>query len=291
MKKAGKILAAISVVCAGFLSFSLWQKLNPKPGPASGLELSRNEQVPKTEGPAGWLETMQVGQVVAAGQAESEDPPAGAVSEAQLPAQSRQAALRKFLVRSNPDLAEELGLTQQEAAEMLDVLSNGTLQAMEGSNADGKSAEEKRSAGLEAQLRLDSALIALLGDQRFKKWEVYKQGSQRRHQVELLRGDLLEGEARLSDEQARSLVAAVSAENVRLNGMPSSQNARLDAANGAIDSRATDLNDIEESHRRLIHAASAILSPSQLAAYEKRLSAEMAMRRQVNSYLQTPASR
>lgn len=279
MKKAAKILAVISVASACSLSIGLWQKLTEKQDRTSGRGFSENEQVHVPEVPAGWPVTKEVVRVVAAPavrEPEPEDSPSGAASEAPASAQSRRAAIRSFLESSHPDLAEEVGLTQEEAAAMLDLVLEGNLQAFEASAARERSAVERRSAILEAQLRQDSALTALIGEQRFKQWEVYRHGAQRRHQVALLR-EALAGQAPLSDEQARALVAVVSSENVRLNGMQNSA-----------ESRPTpDVRDIEESHRRLIDAASAILSSTQLAAYEERLGAEMAARRQQQLFLQT----
>lgn len=282
MRKAAKILSFISLVSAGSILLSLW----------SAQEPSGKEHVRGPEPPAAAQASQEVVRVTAAtsiGQAGPKDPQAGAASGAPLDnevasGQPSRVSLRSFLATNNPDLAEALGLTKEEAAAVLDLVADGLVRGFAANSADELSAEERRRARLEARVGQESDLKALLGEQKYKDWEVYQQGSVRRQQVANLRAQLLGGQAPLSDEQSRALIAAVSEENVRLNGRRYSAEATPGIANGSVGNRTPDLNEIEQSQLRLLDAARTILSSSQLAAYEEGLSAELALRRQLESF-------
>lgn len=267
MRKIPRVLSVVSLVFAGYLSMSLWDRLTAEPARTNARETAADEPGAPVTTDRSQTAPRVIGQA-ATRQGALDNPQASAAPKDVIdPEQQRRTALRTMLAHNNPDLAEALGLTEQQAKAVLEVVAEGTLNGFAANAEKGLSDAERRQARLAAQSEQESALKALIGEQKFRDWEVYQQGSVRRQQVVQLRTRLQAGPNPLSDEQSRALIAAVTADNGLLHG-----------ATGGKE--MPDISAFDQSERRLLDEARTILNPAQFDDYAGKLRAEMAMRRQ-----------
>jgi len=175
------------------------------------------------------------------------------------------------------DLASALHVPQATADRVLDVLADAQLHYQEmidkGGAADGTEMNARATAARDATSQeRRQALLALLGEAGYERWQDYDESQQTRYQVRDLRHQLANTAEPLRDDQFEPLIAAVHAERVRLN-------AEIRAyAKGAAPGQDRDLRDTDEwmqhvaATRARIHAsAQSILTAGQLARLDSMM--------------------
>lgn len=265
MRKIPGILTGIGLVLAGYLSMSFWDRLTAERTSGNATEPADNRRSAPVTNERSQSATQESGQA-AARQDNSVAPEVSAAPAVIDREQQRRMGLRTMLTSTHSDLAEALGLTDQDARTVLAIVEEATAKAFAANDTRGLPDAERRQAHLAAKAEQESSLKALLGEQKFQEWEVYERGGARRQMVTSLRTRLQEGANPLSDEQSRALMAAVTADNALLHG-----------ATGA--GGLPDIGAIDQSESRLLDAARTILSPAQFDVFETSVRQEAAMRR------------
>lgn len=189
--------------------------------------------------------------------------------------------LRSVMSQMYPDLAAELGLTDEEARKLLDLVVEQQLDltsesvAMMTAGTDPAAMQATQRKMVEKQEAHERELSALLGS-KYPKWEEYQGTAAARQQVAQLRGTLAAGGNPLSEAQEKSLVAAFAKEQSRVareqrEWMASS--AALSSSNVMQDS----LNQALEGQRRLLDVAAPILDATQLAQFRRQVDQQASM--------------
>lgn len=190
--------------------------------------------------------------------------------------------LRSAMTQMYPDLAAELGLTDEEAGKLLDLmvkqqldLTAESVAMITGGTDDPANMQATQRKLVEKQEAHERELAALLGG-KYAKWEEYQGTAAARQQVAQLRGTLAAGGNPLSDAQEKSLVAAFAKEQSRVTReqrewMASS--AALDSSNIMQES----LKQALEGQRRLLDVAAPILDATQLAQFRRQVDQQASM--------------
>jgi hypothetical protein len=189
---------------------------------------------------------------------------------------------RMFLPRMYPDVAKALGLTPAEEEKFFDMLarqqaeaSSDTLGALGGGTPDRATQEELQRKAMARQQANQAELTALLGG-RVTQWQEYQASLPARRQVSELQTSLGTGKT-LSDAQSSSLIAAINAEQTRIQ--QDRRNEPRPAPGTQQNFAEAQLQRVTESNRRLLAAATPHLDPEQLASYRRMLEQEEAVTR------------
>jgi hypothetical protein len=125
---------------------------------------------------------------------------------------------RSYVEINNPDLAEELGLSEKETAGLVNLLAEIEIAGQIASPAlsnnaslDLATVEEMRRRQEALQRQQDESLRTMLGG-KYSQWQEYQQTVGARRQVRALAQQLALAGAPLSETQTRSLTAAVISE-------------------------------------------------------------------------------
>jgi xanthine/CO dehydrogenase XdhC/CoxF family maturation factor len=191
----------------------------------------------------------------------------------------------------NPRLARALGMTDAEAAELLEFLAD---QEMRRADAFNKSRRNREFNGGEIVAQQKRELAERLGEDRARKYEAYRNGAPDRQQVRSFRSRL-DDSAMLSDAQAQALETALQDERERYASelkaelgdrttfaMKSQFGRALMTSNPSSDEDAQErqlLEQMETYHRRARERAATLLSPEQLEAFEEFQAAQLASER------------
>lgn len=185
------------------------------------------------------------------------------------------------LARQYPDLEKELGLTEEEARSLIDLLALQRTQAgserislMTGTQDAAARAALSRDINAQVQAH-EGEVAALLGD-RYPQWKEYQRTAAarqredtRRRQAEELRRAVSAGGRAVDDAQFDLLRAALQAEEQRIQVESRGFNAQQ------------QLQDLPEQHRRLLDVAAGYLDPAQLDGYRRHLRQQADMARMV----------
>ncbi len=182
----------------------------------------------------------------------------------------RLAQLRTSIERNNPGLAEELGLSEQEAGRLYDLL-----------------AENQLAMNFDSSIPGESAIRGLLGEGKYAQWQEYQQARPARQRVMSMNTQLTQAGMPLSDSQSRALTTAMLAEQQRQR---QDQQARVrTAASGnqndpdfRAQAQEEALKRNEENSRRMLDAAAPSLTAKQLAALREQMEQQAAMTRIVS---------
>jgi hypothetical protein len=203
---------------------------------------------------------------------------------------ARLAQTRFNIPQNYPGLAEELGLTPEEADRLFDLLAENQLEmsdvsmlsaVINGVPPDPAVMEDANRRRQEMQRRHDESLTAMLGSNRFSQWQEYQQTRGARQQVVQLSRSLEGIGAPLTPEQSRPLTAAYVAEQKRqredMQRMLSSQ--RQSGPGNQEQMQEERYRFQAESNRRIVDAAKPHLNPQQLDALQASLDQQLAMNR------------
>lgn len=211
----------------------------------------------------------------------------------------RKAALtqaRLGLPQRYPGLAEELGLTAEEADRLFDLLAENQMDMSSltssipiGANgaADTAALQDANRHRLELQRQLEQQLQTELGSNRYAQWQEYQQTLGPRTQVVQL-GRMLESEGvPLNADQSRPLIAAYAAEQKR-----QIEDMRRLLGSGPISPadrqrlQEEQLRVQADSNRRLVEAARSHLNARQVEALQASLDQQLAMNRASNRMME-----
>lgn len=197
----------------------------------------------------------------------------------------RLAQRRLELQRSNPDVAEALGLSPRDADKLLDLLAEYQVRSSElppvtvqnPRDAQAANAEMTRNR-LALQKQQDEAVTALLGTAGMAQWQEYQGTRGARSQAASMGAQLLQVGQPLTSAQLKPLTAALVAEQQRqrLEVQPRASTTMADpqareAAQEEAQRRA------EESNRRLLAAIAPSLNPQQLAVFREQFEVQAEM--------------
>jgi hypothetical protein len=188
-----------------------------------------------------------------------------------------RAQARMVLPQLYPDLGKALGLAPAEEEKFFDMLarqqtagSEDTLASLGGGTPDRATMEERQRKAMERQQANQAEMTALLGS-RMPKWQDYQATLPARRQVSQLQSSLGTGKT-LNDAQSGSLIAAINAEQARIQ--QDRRNAPRPAAGPPQNAGEAQLQRVTENNRRLLSAATPHLNPEQLESYRRMLEQE-----------------
>ncbi len=199
--------------------------------------------------------------------------------------EARRAFGRVQIASGYIDLAASLGISQDEADKLLDLLAEQELRHWETFMRDPENEGELRKHSLqleEMQRANDAERADLLGTQKVAQWKEYEASLGARHQVLQLRTTLSAGPEPLRDDQVEPLIAAMYAEQKQVNEALEEYTATLTWSGGQqVESQSLS----NERHVQLsaaanerIHAAAAsILSQPQLERLDEMLQRQLDM--------------
>lgn len=132
-----------------------------------------------------------------------------------------RAMHRTMIEQENPELAEALNLSPDEADRFLNLLADEVLREQEQEGVYGEkkltdlAQPERRRKGDERQRQIEAERADLLGELRLQEWKKYQQSKAARAQVRELRSNLGASAFPLRDDQVEPLIASIAAEQQR----------------------------------------------------------------------------
>jgi hypothetical protein len=176
--------------------------------------------------------------------------------------ESNRVLIRGTIGSRYPDIDKVLGLSSDQLNKVLDALSRQQVEEMAEFRAKGgyDPATGKLLIGGGRQKENEAELESLLGS-KYPRWQEYKKELPVRRQVQDLAVVLDSGGMELNDHQKAQLVAALAEERKRIS---SDTFARMQ---GDGDQRPPLAINSPENNRRLLQAASQILTAQQLEAF------------------------
>ena len=188
------------------------------------------------------------------------------------------AETRRTVQQMHPDVARRLHLTAEEANQLLDLMSEHMMRRREGfASGDNTFSQESFEERLRAH---DADLAALLGSERFQRFETYKQSLPERRRVNAFRAELDQASA-LNEETGERLISALASERLRAQAEAGPESADDPdtmvwgiASGGSVKIKTNDPNLVESataqlaSHdKRMAQAAAPTLSTAQFQAF------------------------
>ena len=147
-----------------------------------------------------------------------------------------------------------------------------------GANDSPESARDRYEA---AQREHDAKLLSLLGQDRFDRWQTYRETRGTRMQVDRFRAQL-NGADLLRDDQVEPLITALAAEQKQMRDEIEEYRGSLswegDAAESSRQFRTRQLEITKAAHKRMLASAASVLSASQVSRLEDMLSDDLAQR-------------
>lgn len=169
--------------------------------------------------------------------------------------------VRTELQQRYASLRVELGLTEQEQNALFDLLAEGQMKMLTSmaASTDGSTPDAAATAAMQAQgQKLEAAMKAMLGPERFAQFQEYEQVQPSRTRVQNLGNLLGRSGSPLSNSQSRALMAAMVSEQKR---MEAESRALRDSGQPETRSPA----DIQaETNRRLLEQVPGFLDARQV---------------------------
>jgi hypothetical protein len=171
------------------------------------------------------------------------------------------------------------GFSAETADAIIDLDIDQELQMMSAGASDSPEASRERNEA--AQRDHDAKLLALLGQDRFDRWQTYMETRGTRMQVDRFRAQL-NGTDILRDDQVEPLITALAAEQKQMRDEIEEYRGTLswdgDAAESSRQFRARQLEITRAAHKRMLASAASVLSASQVRRLEDMLTADLAQR-------------
>lgn len=185
---------------------------------------------------------------------------------------ARAIMMRSSMVRSYPGLAEELGLTQEEADQLFGLLAESQMASMAdpsvaraGQSPDPAVVAQQRQIRAERQDQETQAIRNLLGEVRFQQWREYQGTRAPRQQVDGFSTTLARAGLPLDAAQNRNLVAVAIAERNRVQQETREQARPINPRDPGTEEQTREAARVRQAQRdqRLLEAMSPHLSPQQ----------------------------
>jgi hypothetical protein len=202
---------------------------------------------------------------------------------------ARLASLRNDLRRSNPGVAEELGLTERESEQFFDLLAESQVRLNELSASTvgpvtPAMREEANQRQRELRQQQGQSIAAAFGATTYAKWQQYQQTTAGRTQAISMGNQLSQMGLPLTSAQVKPLTSAMVLHQERqrqdaqyLQAMVGNTNT-VDPQTRARQQEESRRRS-EESNRRLLEAMRPILNAEQLAIFREQYEAQEAMNR------------
>lgn len=193
---------------------------------------------------------------------------------------ARRVQVRAAIATNYAGVASDLGLTEQEANELFDLITNQQINAMDTAVGAGATNEERQQAARtqrEQRQQHEAALQNLLGT-RYSQWQDFQKTMPARQRVSQLGVMLASSGQALSETQSKSLTALLIADRKRqtaeLGGRvyPTERIAILDYME-------QNLKATEANNRQLLNTAASYLTAQQLDRLRRLFDQELAASR------------
>ena len=209
---------------------------------------------------------------------------------------------RSLMGRSHPNVAQELGITAEQAEQLFDLLADQQMRnneqpellwdAEELDPATLQQRQEKmQQRWTELQKTNDAELAALLGPDKLQAWKEYQSTLGSRHQAEQLRSTLASRGVPISDEANRAVVKAYAEAQkaemqeyanmaARASAPSSSAKAglvRIHSSGSTAQMYERQMEYTKKRNQRVLEALSPFLTYEQREALQKEQEAELKM--------------
>jgi len=194
---------------------------------------------------------------------------------------ARLAEVRATLKNRNPLLARELGISEQEADKVFDLMAEGQLRQealaadliARGNTADAATVDEMRRQQQAQEQQDKNSLAALLGQAGYEKLQYVEETQAARTRIVNMTNLLAQSGQPMSTDQALSLTRVMADEQKREE--KESQELRASGTYGQV----SQVDRAVEGDRRILDAASGFLSAQQLQTIRTRFEQRQAMER------------
>jgi hypothetical protein len=174
------------------------------------------------------------------------------------------------------DLARELGLSPDEARQVLALLADRQLdlagKSMTAMSKGGTDSATLAAAGKEneaAKKSYDEQLKAVLGDEKFAKFQEYEKTIGERYALDQIQKQLTAGGTPLEANQTQGLLAIMREERARTPNAPAPTDTAAQMKMMQSDEGVNSwLKTQEDFNRRVLDRARTVLSPDQILAFE-----------------------
>jgi hypothetical protein len=307
MRSVLVILTAL-LVTSGIVSANLWRDLGAERRLNADLHTQLTEakhMLSRVASPAGPLVAADIPPVITAGAVPDtrtiETPPAGVRPPLRAPAgvnqgrdpllnseyrSARLAEQRMSIQRTLPGLVEELGLSEEDAGRLFDLLAESRVNRESAASLSiGADGQPNRQESLRRQQELrrqeQESIAALLGTTRYAQWQQYQQTLLARMDANTKGAQLAQMGQPLSSAQQKSLTTALIAEQERTREdrerLARRDNPADPQAMAQLQEEAMKLQ--EESNRRILEAVGSSLDARQLETLREQFEVRAAMQR------------
>lgn len=184
-----------------------------------------------------------------------------------------RAKRRLELASGHGDLAAVLQISQESADQLMDLLVDRELRYLDKPHPNPANEEElvvRKLEIKEAELALDTELVALLGEAKLANWKEYQASLPTRHQVLQLRAALSTSAEPLREDQMEPLISVMYTEQKQLKAELADFTATLAWTDGMEEQSHLRRNERHAelaiaANKRIHAAAASILSKQQLA--------------------------
>lgn len=318
-----KVCAGIAIV-SGAMSFTLWRELRAERQMTADLRTQLDEAKAANRSSMAAARGVNAAVAVAApatGAAGNNDGASAARAPAGVPLnvqnivnleqdlmkdpeyrKLRLAQIRSSVERDYPGLAEELGLSEQEAGKLYDLLAQSQLDMtvdssiLGGNGTPDQAAMQQMVQRQQMQRReQETAIRSLLGDGKYGQWQEYQQTRSARQRVVTINTQLAQAGMPLSDSQSRALTTALIGEQQRQRQEQQAMARTLTSGNQNDPGLRAQLQEEllkrnEDNNRRMLDAAAPYMNARQLAALREQMEQQAAMSR-ISSRMQMERSR
>jgi hypothetical protein len=179
---------------------------------------------------------------------------------------------REWLQKSSAELLETLDLSPEQAERYIELLVDGQG-AVDGQSASFDHVQQDSGLINDRQRETDAALMALLGEEKFRTHEEYQRSAEERVQVDDIRRLFDTTPAPLAADQAAQLLAALVEERER------APPPKLDANAQSTDFMETYNQWADDHTARVRERAASVLTPEQFERFSEYQDLQDAMRR------------
>jgi hypothetical protein len=172
---------------------------------------------------------------------------------------------------------KELNLTPEEKEKMTSLLTDAQMRNVESAQglfgkADEAAAEETRKNIEEGKNQTDAELKAMLGDERFAKYEEYQKNLGERMQLDQLKTNLETANLPLQEQQSAQLLQIMKEEKAAVPPVIPSDNTPLGKNMKELMTQENikkQMHWMEDYNRRLLERANGVLTPEQMKQYKE----------------------
>jgi hypothetical protein len=190
--------------------------------------------------------------------------------------------MRMTLQRLYPDVTKELGVSQEQADQLIDVLARqqaeiavDELGVLSGEVADPAGVREVQRKVEDKRRAAEAELTTLLGS-KYGDWQRYQATAAARLQIESLQGALGSNDS-LSESQSKSLLVAFADTQNQITTEHRSEPEMQGSSRQEIIGE--QIKRLDKTNQRMLDAASPILTSPQLEIYKRSLDQVGAMMR------------